>query len=587
MRNKVYLFQPQSTIIIRGVKQYWLPYSVACVWSYANKHVDGFELGEVFFKREYPDKVLERMDNPAVCAFSCYVWNQKYNLMMAKAIKDKYPNCVIEFGGPQVDASWSEKYDFIDSAICGYGELAFQELLIDVKNGNEIKPVYERKHLELDTNQEGPYESPYLSGVMDKIIEDNPDVQWSVLLESTRGCPHRCTFCEWGNWFNQLQKINMDIVKKDIDWMQGKKVGFVMMGDANFGIFKDRDIQIAKWLREAADHPDSIIDDLSVQYTKNQTDAVYDVTEIFGPYEKRGVNMSVQSMSQPVLKAIKRQNMKINRVDEMIAGARARNLDVHTELILGLPEETLDSWKDGMAMVLETGFDGLDVWLCQLFGSTEMNLKKDLYGMETIPCEDYISFSKHDPDEYPIKEISQLVNKTNTMTTEDIIEGYLFSWIIIMFHVNGFTQYVSQFYDFREFYDNIMDCLDSDSSILGDHYRGLKQKITTYLTTGKIKGKETGHTFGMNGGADFLVFWDNRNLAFDFVEKACNPSKEVMDVQRNLLYNPEIDYPIEVQGHKIWNPRYESDKWDIFYLRRSNLLKNRYELVEKKSLVKA
>ena len=90
--------------------------------------MDGFELGEVFFKREYPDKVLERMDNPAVCAFSCYVWNQKYNLMMAKAIKDKYPNCVIEFGGPQVDASWSEKYDFIDSAICGYGELAFQEL---------------------------------------------------------------------------------------------------------------------------------------------------------------------------------------------------------------------------------------------------------------------------------------------------------------------------------------------------------------------------------------------------------------------------------------------------------------------------
>ena len=133
MRNKVYLFQPQSAIIIRGVKQYWLPYSVACVWSYANKHVDGFELGEVFFKREYPDKVLERMDNPAVCAFSCYVWNQKYNLMMAKAIKDKYPNCVIEFGGPQVDASWSEKYDFIDSAIFCYCELAFKELIIDVK----------------------------------------------------------------------------------------------------------------------------------------------------------------------------------------------------------------------------------------------------------------------------------------------------------------------------------------------------------------------------------------------------------------------------------------------------------------------
>ena len=48
-----------------------------------------------------------------------------------------------------------------------------------------------------------------------------------------------------------------------------------------------------------------------------------------------------------------------------------------------------------------------------------------------------------------------------------------------------------------------------------------------------------------------------------------------MDVQRNLLYNPEIDYPIEVQGHKIWNPRPIEEKEDIWTIKRKNMLKNK------------
>ena len=213
-------------------------------------------------------------------------------------------------------------------------------------------PVYEREQ-----PKELAYVSPYTNGVMDKIIDDNPEYQWATLVESTRGCPHHCTFCDWGTWMDLIQKFDMDVVKKDIMWMSTHKIGFLMMADANFGIFRDRDLQIAKWLREAADHPDAIVDDLTVQYTKNKTDVVLDITETLGSYDRRGVTMSVQSMSQPVLKAIKRKNMDVNRISDVVDKARKRNLNVYTEMILGLPEETVDSWKDGMCLLMETGQD--------------------------------------------------------------------------------------------------------------------------------------------------------------------------------------------------------------------------------------
>ena len=107
---------------------------------------------------------------------------------------------------------------------------------------------------------------------------------------------------------DKIKKFDLTQVEADINWMSTHKVGFLMMADANFGIFKERDLLIARMLRKAADHPLAIIDDLTVQYTKNSTDVVFDISKALGPYDRRGVTMSVQSMNSPTLKAIRRQN---------------------------------------------------------------------------------------------------------------------------------------------------------------------------------------------------------------------------------------------------------------------------------------
>ena len=78
-KKNVYLFQINYTVTVAGQDSLWLPYSIGCIAAYAKKHkdiTDHFEFGpELFCKREDPQEVIKRLDNPAVVGFSNYVWN--------------------------------------------------------------------------------------------------------------------------------------------------------------------------------------------------------------------------------------------------------------------------------------------------------------------------------------------------------------------------------------------------------------------------------------------------------------------------------------------------------------------------------
>lgn len=570
---RVYLFQPQHEITIKGTKNYWLPYASGCLWSYAKQQIPECELGEIVFKRESINKVLDRIKDPDVCAFSTYIWNEQYNLILAEEIKKRYPKCVIEFGGPQATRGLVDR-EYVDTVLLGEGEQAFTDLLNRIKNGYSIPPVYERLQL-----KNLSYASPYESGIFDDIVNQYPEYNWAALVETNRGCPHHCTFCDWGTWMNNIKKFDLDQVERDINWMSTHRVGFLMLADANFGIFAERDLKIAKMLRKAADHPDAIIDDLTVQYTKNATDVVFDISEALGPYDRRGVSMSVQSMNGPTLRAIKRQNNKKNA--GFVKKARERNLNVYTELILGLPEETLESWKDGICQLLDCGQDSIDVWFCQVFGNTELNSNRDKYGIKVVNAEDYVSFTNKEDN---IKEVVEIINKTNSMTTDEMIEAYLYSWMIIQLHINGYSEIISDYFNkefgvsYRKFYDNIFDTLGKDYSSLGNHFRELKERVSSYLKNGKIlSDKDTGHTLELSMGTDFEFFWSHKEVVINYIRNCCGMfiPDDIMELQRSYIYNPNIDYPQHVGEYLVDNARMEEERDDIWVLKRKNLLKNK------------
>ena len=113
----------------------YFPYSVGVLW--ANATLDqnimkNFALKEFLIKKEPIEDIVNSLDNPAVFGFSSFVWNHQYNVTLAKAIKKKFPSCIIFFGGPSVpyqDENFLKENNFIDFVIYREGELAFVNLL--------------------------------------------------------------------------------------------------------------------------------------------------------------------------------------------------------------------------------------------------------------------------------------------------------------------------------------------------------------------------------------------------------------------------------------------------------------------------
>lgn len=594
MKN-VFLFQPQYAVEYRKEDNYWLPYSVGCIWSYAAQFDDiknNFNLADIIFRREPPNQLLEKIKDPVICGFSCYVWNEKYCLTVAKLIKEKWPDCVIVFGGAQASSNML-KYNFIDSIILAEGEENFVEVLRDILNNKKTKIFYEKKRLN-DLN----IPSPYTTGVFDKIIKENPTALWSMTFETNRGCPYSCTFCDWGGvTYSKIKKFDLERVRQELEWCVGKPISYLICADANFGIFKERDIEIAKIIRSVADR--SRIDSVNLQYAKNATEVVFTIAKIVGDLS-RGITLSVQSMNDSTLEAIKRKNLDINDISYLMKLSEKYEISTYTEVILGMPLETIETWKQGLCNILEMGqHNSVDLWFTQLLENSELNElnTKSKYGIKSITAKDYMPLY-NSKDFREIEEEIQLVNQTNTMNTEEMIEGYMYGWMIIHFHISGYTQVYSRYcrqkhnISYRLFYDKMFEIIQT-SSFFADHYEQLKKVVTKYLYTGEmtqfdsfVKGGHGIHAISY--GFMYQNKFEAYNLGRIVAENFVNIDPNIVIFQENFIYDADQKYPIllELDFNLVENltksEKYEisprssiDEKFDFYRYRRQGLIKNK------------
>lgn len=593
--HNIYLFQPQYTSIFNGEKTYWIPYSIGCLWSYVKQfeHIDkNFECPELFFKRDNPKDIIARLDNPKLCGFSCYIWNEKYCLHVAEQIKKQWPDCIIVFGGEQPDQSFLD-YDFIDSVAQYEGEENFLEILECILENSKIPKTFAKRRLN-DLN----IPSPYTEGIFDKIIQDNPNAKWNMTFETNRGCPFSCTFCNWGSLTqSKIKRFDIERVTKDLEWCIGKPITYLFAADANFGIFKDRDLEIARVIKRVAAL--SEIDAVNLQYTKNSNETVFEIAKEMD-HLSRGITVSVQSMNQPTLEAIKRTNLAFDNIDHVMSIAKKYKIKTYSEMILGLPLETIDSWKDGLCELLELGqHDSIDVWFAQLLQNSELAHPDTVkqYGIKSVVAQDYITLNNYNYWE-DVPEQINIINATNTMTTEQMAECYIYAWMIINFHINGYSQIYSKYLNkvkkipYRTFYDLLWQELNSPTNNqLQKHVKFLRDTIYKYLMTGEaIDDGQKGHNF-IHVSSKFL--YEHKSDMFAISKKILdclcedNPTN-LQKLQENILLDKELSYPIQISFDYDIDSNWENkevnitlnsritdfDNHNFYALRRQNLIRN-------------
>jgi len=470
----------------KSLNAYFLPYSAGVVWSYVVSQSlikNKFMLNHMIWRRESVTDVVNKLKDSDVVAFSTYVWNKNYNYTVAAKLKEVNPNVFIIFGGPEppiTDPDFYKRFPFIDVTVKQEGEQTLANVLANLDIPEKLKKIkgilYNNKGETIDT---GPADriqnldiipSPYTSGIFDKIIEENPEVTWSATLETNRGCPYACTFCDWGSLtYNKVKKFNLERVMEELEWCGKNGMDHITIADANFGIFPERDILIAEKLIEIQKKYGSPTS-YTVSYAKNQKKEVVEIVKklVHEGNVKTGLNLSLQTMDDFTLEIIKRKNLESNKVNEVFELCEENNIPMYTELILGLPGETPQSWRRNYYGLFKIGnHTGITTFQCQLLENAELNLlQRKLYKMKTQTVYDYFSGSYNDDE---LKEGLEVVVSTSTMDFEQMLDANIFSCYINTFHIMGFTNYVSRIIcklkniDYEDFYTDFYDFIMTDT----------------------------------------------------------------------------------------------------------------------------
>ena len=484
---------------------YWLPYSIGCLWSYANQYdwvKNNFSVADIIFKRENPQSLVQRVSDVDLAFFSSYMWNWEWTKHVAQQLKQANPNIVIVAGGPQVtnkpdETSFFENHPYIDAISLNEGEQTFVEILKNIKEKKPLKKIYQGGRLDdLDIP------SPYLTGVFDKIIADNPDVQWNGTLETNRGCPFACTFCDWGSLtYAKIKKFPMPKVIQELTWMSEHKIEYLTIADANFGVFTDRDLEVTERLVELQNkygYP-KVVD---ATWYKNSSDEILEIVKKFiGSGFNRGLTLSVQSMDMDVLTEIRRRNMEISDLKLIFDKCNTEGIPSYTELILGLPKETFNSWRRGLCEVIEAGqHNAIESWLAQMLENAELNQnnQRETHDISTVVVENYL---KGHNEEDNIPEKVELVTGTKYMPRDKFIDSWLYAWMINNFHNYGWSQVITRFlrryknFTYLEMYDYLFECIKNDEGEVGMMFQEAKSNIAEYLETGKMSDELAGHTY--------------------------------------------------------------------------------------------
>jgi Radical SAM superfamily len=367
-----------------------------------------FSLGMFYSVPALLDAVRRR--GPGVCLFSNYVWNVAENIRASRAVKELEPRCVTIHGGPstpkypQTCAIFLLKYPHVDIAVRGEGEATIVDILDNLaplfseSTNNRFEALQTVKGITfmtkrgaqplvrtperpiLDTLDEIP--SPYLSGFFGRHGWNFDHGGWNklgdrvwrfrmLILETNRGCPYGCTFCDWGS--ATLQKIrlfSLERVRAELEWMAQHGAENIYIADANFGILA-RDLEIA-----------GMIADLKMRYgfpatvtTNFAKNGCERLNLIFRRWASADIafepTVSIQSTDVATLHVIRRSNIKSSNYFALSDTARSMNLPTRVQLMFGLPGSTLASWKQDLQLFFDR-FEDIQGFKTQLLPNSPM-----------------------------------------------------------------------------------------------------------------------------------------------------------------------------------------------------------------------
>jgi len=337
---------------------------------------------------QLPEQILTDLyeKKPDVIAFSCYIWNWTLIRGLLRELPKILPDTALWLGGPEVTYDAPDilkEFPCLSGIMIGEGERTFSELC-----GYYVTGAGRLSDIAGLCLPETGYTAARELTPLDEIpfFYDDLEVFQNRILyyETSRGCPYRCSYC-----LSSIDKTvrfrPLEMVFRELDFFLSNNVMQVKFIDRTFNCNHAHCMAIWRYINEHDNGITNFHFEIAAELLNDEEIALL---QSLRPGLVQ-LEIGVQTTNPDTLSEIHR-HMNAERLGETVARLRKNgNIHIHLDLIAGLPEENLESFKRSFDDVYSMGCEDLQLGFLKVLKGSYMQQHAAEYGLKYLDAPPY------------------------------------------------------------------------------------------------------------------------------------------------------------------------------------------------------
>lgn len=292
---------------------------------------------DILADRPLVDFIVER-ENPAIIAATLYVWNVERTLAVLRQVKRRRPSVRVLVGGPEVapDHPFLFGSDVVDVAVSGEGEGVFPCILGALRTGRptDFATVAWRTGHGFQWGRG----LPAATALADLLppAEDpchRPDAAGMAYLETSRGCPLRCSFCCYNQRRRGVSFLAAGDVMRRVRVLMKRGAKEIRFIDPTFNANPEFERILEGLAGLNAGRRVRFFAEVRAETITSRQAALLDRANV------REIEVGLQSRSPRVLRAIRRPT-NLAALDRGVRRMARRRIRLTLDVMSGLPYQT-------------------------------------------------------------------------------------------------------------------------------------------------------------------------------------------------------------------------------------------------------
>ncbi len=314
--------------------------------------------------------------NPRIIGLGLYIWNARETAELAAILKQLRPDIYLVAGGPEASHEWAQQpiAAWVDYVIQGPGDWTFARLCRALLAGEAPAGAV----LAGETPDLRQLALPY------RFYSDHDIAHRVIYVEASRGCPFRCAFC--------LSALDKTAVAFDLAAVLAELDQLWQRGARRFK-FVDRTFNLnPAWCAQLLDFFLARIDGQTFLHFEVVPDrlpeALKSRLQQFPPGSLQ-LEIGVQTFNPEVQARIQRVQHNVRAQENLRFLREQTHAHLHTDLIFGLPGETLASIANSFNQLVALNPHEIQLGILKRLRGAPINALSATFAMRYSPFPPY------------------------------------------------------------------------------------------------------------------------------------------------------------------------------------------------------